>query len=208
MEKLLSIVIPTYNMSSYIERCLNSLISDKTKDLLDVLVINDGSKDDSSKKAKTLAYQYPDMIRVFDKENGNYGSCVNVGLNKAIGKYIKILDADDYMDTKALEETLDILQHLDVDLVLTNFNKIYTNTKSELHSLILPSHQILQLEDICGGKDFKDFWMHSVTYKRAIFNNIEYHQNGRYFIHRPRMDISAFGYRAHCLLPSSHPLPI
>ncbi len=176
MEKLLSIVIPTYNMSSYIERCLNSLISDKTKDLLDVLVINDGSKDDSSKKAKALACQYPDMIRVFDKENGNYGSCVNVGLNEALGKYIKILDADDYMDPKALEDTLDLLQHLDVDMVLTDFNKIYTNAKSELHSLKITPHQTLRLEDICGGKDFKNFWMHSVAYKRSIFNNIKYHQ--------------------------------
>lgn len=176
MEKLLSIVIPTYNMSLYIERCLNSLISDKTKDLLDIIVINDGSKDDSSKKAKNIACQYPETIKIIDKENGNYGSCVNVGLSKAIGKYIKILDADDFMDTKSLEETLDTMMRLDVDMVLTNFNKLYANQKSEVHTFELPSHQELQLEEICSGKDFKNFWMHSVAYRRNLFTHMKYHQ--------------------------------
>jgi len=176
MEKLLSIVIPTYNMSSYIERCLNSLISDKTKDLLDILVINDGSKDDTSKKAKVLACLYPNTIKVIDKENGNYGSCVNVGLRKAIGKYIKILDADDFMDTKALEEILDMMSKLDIDMVLTDFNKLYTNQKSKVHTLNIPPYKELQLENICGKKDFKNFWMHSVAYKRSLFSNLEYHQ--------------------------------
>lgn len=176
MEKLLSIIIPTYNMSSYIERCLNSLISDKTKDLLDIIVINDGSTDDSSKKAKDIACQYPEMFKVIDKENGNYGSCVNMGLSKAIGKYIKILDADDFMDTGALEETLDTMMQLDVDMVLTNFNKLYTNSKSKEHTFELPSRQELRLEKICSRKDFKNFWMHSVAYKRALFTNMKYHQ--------------------------------
>lgn len=176
MEKLLSIVIPTYNMSLYIERCINSLISDKTKDLLDILVINDGSKDDSSKKAKALACLYPDTIKVIDKENGNYGSCVNLGLSKAVGKYIKILDADDYMNTDALEETLEIMSQQDCDLILTDFNKLYTNKKSKLHALKIPTRQELQLEKICGGHDFKAFWMHSVAYKRSLFAKMKYHQ--------------------------------
>lgn len=177
MEKLLSIVVPTYNMSSYIEKCLTSLISDKTKELLEILVVNDGSKDDSSKKAKTVAGLYPNTIQVIDKENGNYGSCVNVGLKMATGKYIKILDADDYMDINALEETLEIMSQSDVDLVLTDFNKIYTGNNIKLHTLELPPRRELQLKDICcGGHDFKNFWMHSVAYKRTIFTNIEYHQ--------------------------------
>ena len=74
MEKLLSIIIPTYNMSLYIERCMNSLISSKTIEKLDIIVVNDGSKDDSSEKAKHIAISYPNSIRVIDKENGNPGT--------------------------------------------------------------------------------------------------------------------------------------
>lgn len=70
MEKLLSIIIPTYNMSLYIERCMNSLISSKTIEKLDIIVVNDGSKDDSSEKAKNIAISYPNSIRVIDKEMG------------------------------------------------------------------------------------------------------------------------------------------
>lgn len=103
MEKILTIVIPTYNMQDYLRRCLDSLIvPEEQMQLLEVLVVNDGSKDNSSAIAHEYQDKYPGTFRVIDKENGNYGSCVNRGLKEATGKYIKILDADDWFDTKAL----------------------------------------------------------------------------------------------------------
>ena len=78
MTKLLSIIIPTYNMQKYLRHCLDSLlVSDEMMDQLEVLVINDGSKDNSSKIAHEYETKYPNTFRVVDKENGNYGSCVN-----------------------------------------------------------------------------------------------------------------------------------
>ena len=97
MEKILTIVIPTYNMERYLEKCLTSLIIDD-QDLMnqvEVLIVNDGSKDRSSEIAHSYQDKYSNTFRVIDKENGNYGSCVNRGLSEATGKYIKILDADD-----------------------------------------------------------------------------------------------------------------
>lgn len=83
-------------MEKYLRRCLNSLIIDEEgMKQLEVLVINDGSKDSSSQIAHEYQNKYPDTYRVIDKENGNYGSCVNKGIVKATGKYFKILDADD-----------------------------------------------------------------------------------------------------------------
>lgn len=176
MKKLLSVIIPTYNMSLYIERCINSLLSEKTKDKLDIIVINDGSKDDSSEKAKKIAQSYPSTIRVIDKENGNYGSCINAGLKLAKGKYIKILDADDQFDTKNLEKILDEIENKDADLILTDFLMDEEQGKSELINFTLEPYKQLLFSEICTSKDFLRLWMHSVMYKTDIFKKINYHQ--------------------------------
>ena len=97
--KILTIIIPTYNMEQYLRKCLDSLIvSEENMQRLEVLVVNDGSKDSSSAIGHEYEAKYPQTFRVIDKENGNYGSCVNRGLKEATGKYVKVLDADDYFD--------------------------------------------------------------------------------------------------------------
>ena len=97
MDKILTVIIPTYNMEELLPRCLDSfLIKDKKlMQQVEVLVVNDGSKDNSSSIAHRYEKLYPHTFRVIDKENGNYGSCVNRGLQEATGKYVKVLDADD-----------------------------------------------------------------------------------------------------------------
>ena len=90
MNKILTIIIPTYNMEKYLRRCLDSLIIDEEgMKQLEVLVFNDGSKDSSSQIAHEYQDKYPDTYRVIDKNNGNYGSCINIGLKEAKGKYVK-----------------------------------------------------------------------------------------------------------------------
>ena len=103
MEKVLSIIIPTYNMENYLHKCLDSLlVEDKNlRDALEVLVIIDGSKDRSSEIGHEYEEKYPGVFRVIDKENGNYGSCINRGLKEATGKYVKILDAN-YIQNKSV----------------------------------------------------------------------------------------------------------
>ena len=119
-DKILSIVIPTYNMEKYLDKCLTSLIiSDKKLfESLEVLVVIDGAKDRSSEIAHNYQEKYPNVIRVIDKENGNYGSCVNRGLLEAVGKYFLVLDADDSFDNDCFLEYLKNIQNLDVDLII------------------------------------------------------------------------------------------
>lgn len=116
--KTLTIIVPTYNMENYIGKCLSSLIV-SGKDL-EVLVIIDGSEDKSSEIAKDYQAKYPDIFRVVEKENANYGSCVNVGLSLAQGEYIKVLDADDCFDSNLIFY-LQFLNSLNVDVVLTDY---------------------------------------------------------------------------------------
>lgn len=127
MPKILTVVIPTYNMQAYLSRCLDSLIVEEgLMDVLEVLVVNDGSKDESSVIAHVYQERFPGTFRVIDKENGNYGSCVNRGLSEARGTFIKILDADDWFDNAQFSLYLRKLQELEqpLDLVLTDYTKV------------------------------------------------------------------------------------
>ena len=100
--KILSIVIPTYNMEKYLPVCLDSVTDELVSDRLEVIVVNDGSTDGSLDIIRRYEQKRPDLIKVIDKANGHYGSCVNAGLGIATGKYFKILDADDWFDTSDL----------------------------------------------------------------------------------------------------------
>lgn len=176
-DKLLSIIIPTYNMEQYLRYCLDSLLIKENFEALDVLVINDGSKDSSSAIAHEYADRYPTVFRVIDKENDNYGSCINRGLKEAKGKYIKVLDADDSFETTHFEDFVIYLMHTDADLILSDFAIV--NEEREIvryHRYDFEPNRLYQMEDVCTTPIFKDMEMHAVTYRRSILTNIDYKQ--------------------------------
>ena len=117
--KLLTLVIPTYNMEKYLTKCLESVTAPCIPPTLEVIVVNDGSKDRSLDIMKAFQQKRPDIIRIIDKENGHYGSCINAGLQMAKGKYFRPLDADDWMDTEVLSKLLNVLKNCDTDLFIT-----------------------------------------------------------------------------------------
>lgn len=180
MEKILTIVIPTYNMQDYLRRCLDSLIvPEEQMQRLEVLVVNDGSKDNSSAIAHEYQNKYPDTFRVIDKENGNYGSCVNRGLKEATGKYFRILDADDWFDSNVLMKFLVLLQTIDVEVVYTSFatvryngdinKEIEVTSQKQFETEIIVDLTVNTLQD-----DF--FHMHSLTYNTSMLKNIRFKQ--------------------------------
>ena len=177
MDKLLSIIIPTYNMEKYLHKCLNSLIvSDENMQRLEILVINDGSKDSSSQIAHEYELKYPQMFRVIDKENGNYGSCINRGLKEATGKYVKVLDADDYFESDAFEKYINYLKNQDVDLVINDYQIVdEQGVINEKYSFQLPIDNPFTLFD-CPNSLAEWLWHHGVTYKIKILRDMNYRQ--------------------------------
>ena len=175
MGKILTIVIPTYNMQDYLRRCLDSLIvPEEQMKQLEVLVINDGSRDNSSAIAHEYEDKYPDTFRVIDKGNGNYGSCVNRGLKEATGKYIKVLDADDYYDNAAFAKLLKHLSVCDTDLVITPCDIV--NQKQEITRTIsfnLEEQKALSAEVFNKTMDAS---MHCICYKTELLRSIHYMQ--------------------------------
>lgn len=164
MNKLLSVIIPTYNMEMFLHRCLGSLlVSDENMQLLEVLVINDGSTDASSAIAHEYASRFPQTIRVIDKENGNYGSCINTGLKEMTGQYVRILDADDYYKTEHLDSLITQLKNTDTDLVLTDMVSVYADGR--------------QIRQSMANADLETMMeMHVATYKKEVLDRMGYRQ--------------------------------
>lgn len=125
-------------MQDYLNRCLDSLVlqDPNLMEQLEVLIVNDGSKDCSSEIGHTYESKYLQTFRVIDKENGNYGSCVNRGLKEAQGKYIKVLDADDWFDTNAFACYLNDIAKVDTDMVLTDYRIVFNEGETKLQYFI------------------------------------------------------------------------
>lgn len=174
MEKLLTLIIPTYNMERYLKKCLDSLLVARNLDCLEVLVVNDGSKDASSAIAHEYSEKYPRSIRVIDKENGNYGSCINRGIVEGRGKYVKILDADDRYDIAVLDDYLDALAKVDVDLFLSD--TLQVTEDGEIVKEIrfsMPAGETLNFDDY---RKVDELPMHSIAYKLENVRKLGYRQ--------------------------------
>lgn len=126
MNKLLSIVVPVYKVEAYINKCLDSLlVSQEQLQLLDVVVVNDGTPDNSAVLAKEFEKKYPGVFRVIDQENRGHGGAWNHGTELAEGKYLFYLDSDDWVDTEQFSRLVAYLGHCDVDMVLVDRKKYY-----------------------------------------------------------------------------------
>lgn len=121
MEKLITFIIPCYNARKYVERCIASMISVSLMNRIEIIVVNDGSTDDTADIAMKYVNSYPQSISLINKENGGHGSAVNVAVTKARGRYFKVVDADDWIVTDNLEAFLDALERNDADAVINSF---------------------------------------------------------------------------------------
>ncbi|MDO5424144.1 MAG: glycosyltransferase family A protein [Eubacteriales bacterium] len=133
MEKILTVVIPTYNIESYIETCLESFVLPEILDKIEVLIINDGSKDRSVELARKYEEAYPATFRIIHKENGGHGSTINRGIQEAAGVYFKVVDGDDWVDGPAFTRLVQVLSQTNSDAVVTNYYWVHHRTgKKEL----------------------------------------------------------------------------
>ena len=161
-------------MENYLEVCLNSLLTDNMS-LIEVLIINDGSKDSSSDIAHRYESKFPEVFVVIDKENGNYGSCVNVGLKRATGKYIKVLDADDCFNTRVFETYLNDMKECNTDMVISDYVKVHPELET-IVSCDIPEKEIVDFKQLCKDNKIWNLWMHNVAYKRELLLSIDYKQ--------------------------------
>lgn len=175
--KLLSIAIASYNMELFLDKCLETMTDPTLPETLEVLVINDGSKDRTLSIAHVYENMFPNIIKVVDKPNGNYGTCINKALEIATGKYFRPVDADDWVDVYSLLQLLEKLNTCNADLVFTGFSRIFKNkTQHIIFSNIQPDIIYDAKKFSFKENNLENFIsMHNMTYKTSILKAIKLH---------------------------------
>lgn len=128
MEKILTVVIPSYNVENFLQQTLESFIEESILDKIEVLIVNDGSTDKTEAIGKEYEEKYPQTFRVISKENGGHGSTINRGIVESKGKYFKVVDGDDWVNTADFKRLVEKLEVCDADYVITNYYEVNEQT--------------------------------------------------------------------------------
>lgn len=169
--KYISFAIPCYNSQDYMARAIESILPGGED--IEIIIVNDGSKDDTLKLALEYKEKYPAIVKVVDKENGGHGDAVNAGLANADGKYFKVVDSDDWVDVEALHQILHLLRDLqeenkEIDMLVSNYvyEKVGATHKKCIHYRnVLPKDEVFRWEDIGHFRIDQYILMHSVIYR-------------------------------------------
>ena len=174
--KTLTFVIPAYNMESYLDRCVNSLLSASDISDLEVLIVDDGSKDGTLEYARKLERTNPGAVRAIHQENKGHGGAVNTGIAAATGMYVKVVDADDWVDPQAIDTVLATLraQHdtdEPIDMLVTNY--VYDKV-AKRHKTVVNFRRVMEAGRVLGWDDLGKFGlaqyiiMHALTFRTQV----------------------------------------
>lgn len=175
--KLLSVIIPCYNSQDYMKYCIESLLIGGEN--VELLIINDGSIDKTAEIADEYARSYPSIIKTIHQENKGHGGAINTGIEHATGLHLKVVDSDDWVDTRAYLEILDALERFvvenkSVDMILSNF--VYEK-KGERYKKIMKYDNVLPEGVLFNWDDMKPFrtgqyiLMHSVIFRTQLLRD-------------------------------------
>ena len=169
--KYISFVVPCYNSEEYMEKCIKSLLIGK--DDVEIIIIDDGSKDNTGKIADKYQKKYPNIVKTIHQENGGHGEGINVGLKHATGKYFKVVDSDDWLDEDAYKKLLKKIKHIDTDLVVCNYVYTYTDGRSDQvisFANVYDEGKVLTWDDIHKFKLTQYPSLHSMMYKKSVLD--------------------------------------
>ena len=169
--KYISFVVPCYNSEEYMEKCIKSLLIGK--DDVEIIIIDDGSKDNTGKIADKYQKKYPNIVKAIHQENGGHGEGINVGLKHATGKYFKVVDSDDWLDEEAYKKLLKEIKHIDTDLVVCNYVYTYTDGRSDQvisFANVYDEGRVLTWDDIHKFNLTQYPSLHSMMYKKSVLD--------------------------------------
>lgn len=167
MNKILTVVIPAYNVEKYLDDTLFSFVEESILSDLEVLVVDDGSKDGTAEIGNRYAQKYPQTFRVISKENGGHGSTINVGIREAKGRYFKVVDGDDWVNTDGFVQLMQRLKSCNSDFVFTNYSKYYDDVQKEekvVYGHLEPDKEYI-FSEVCNQEVLQ---MHALTIKTSI----------------------------------------
>lgn len=176
-----SVLVPIYNVEQFLPECLDSLVNQTLKEI-EIICINDGSKDDSLKIIKSYAKKDKRIV-IIDKKNSGYGDSMNQGLKKAIGEYIGIVESDDFIDTEAFSELYRIAKKHDVDVVKANFYEYYGEIKKD--DAVSNMFLLDQTEKVIDPRKHREIFYQPPCIWAAIYKNSFLKENGIDFLPTP-----------------------
>lgn len=175
---LLSVVVPAYNASAFMHRCVDSLLTQDHG--VEILIVNDGSMDSTDEVADSYASRFPGRVRAIHKPNGGHGSAINAGLSAARGRYFKVVDADDWVEPEAFAELIRTLSGFEsggtcVDMVLSNF--VYEKDGRQRRHAVryrraLPRGRVFGWGEVPRLRKTQYFLMHSIVYRTKLLRDI------------------------------------
>ena len=195
--KLITFTVPCYNSAAYMDRCVETLLP--AGEEAEIILVDDGSKDDTGKIADAYAEKYPNIVKVIHQENGGHGEGVNQGIRNASGMYFKVVDSDDWLDAEALQKVMQTLRGFaameqPVDLLMCNY--VYEHVVDNTHHTvsyksILPQDRVFSWDEIGHFPPSQNILMHTVIYRTQILrdSNLELPKHTFYvdniFVYQP-----------------------
>lgn len=176
-----SVIVPVYNVETYIEQCLSSLVEQTLKNI-EIIVIIDGSTDDSEKKARVFAEKYSN-ITIINTPNRGLGAARNEGIKHAGGEYLAFVDSDDYVSVNMYNDLFESAKKYEADIVACNFFFAYEDgpeiVQPDMRSkLISDSNEAIR--DVLLSRNMNNCAWNKI-YKRSLFNNEIRFTEGRYY---------------------------
>lgn len=175
--KLLSVAVPCYNSQEYMKNCIDSLL--EGQDLVEIIIVDDGSKDNTAAIADEYAAKYPDIVKAVHQENGGHGEAVNTGLRNATGLYFKVVDSDDWVNKEAYLAILDKLREITsgpqtLDMMISNF--VYEKQGAKRKKVMryksyMPENKIFTWKEMGRMPVGKYILMHSVIYRTGLLRD-------------------------------------
>ena len=175
--KLITFTVPCYNSAAYMDRCVETLLP--AGEEAEIILVDDGSKDDTGKIADAYAEKYPNIVKVIHQENGGHGEGVNQGIRNASGMYFKVVDSDDWLDAEALQKVMQTLRGFaameqPVDLLMCNY--VYEHVVDNTHHTvsyksILPQDRVFAWDEIGHFPPSQNILMHTVIYRTQILRD-------------------------------------
>ena len=173
--KLITFAVPCYNSAAYMDHCIKTLL--EAGDEAEIILVDDGSTDDTPAIADRYAEQYPDVVRVIHQPNGGHGEGVNQGLAHATGLYYKVVDSDDWLDVPSLHKVMAQLRTFaenPVDMVVCNYvyEHVEDNTTHTVnYRNVFPVNKVFTWEEIHKFLPSQNLLMHSVIYRSQLLRD-------------------------------------
>lgn len=174
--KVLSFIIPAYNSEAFLSKCVDSMLGAGLLEKLEILIVSDGSTDGTVAIGEKYATRYPDTVRLIVQENRGHGGALNTGLAAARGKYVKVIDADDWVQRDSLPAFVEALERVDSDVVLTHYRTVDISTGDEKEWCTCPkvfntSYSLGQV--VSNWRCFDQaMTFHGITYRRGFYQSM------------------------------------